>query len=63
MGVNVMAKIQEEVIVITVSRLLKKNETGEIILNEDLLNSIEEVVQELVGTATGDAIVEVTTGN
>ena len=58
-----MAKIHEEVIIITASRLLKGNETAEAILSADLLASIEEVVQELVGTATGDVVVEVSSGN
>ena len=57
-----MAKVHEEVIVITVSRLLKKNEEALPILTGNLIESIEEVVQELVGTATGDVVVEVTTG-
>ena len=47
-----MAKLQEEVIVIKVSKLLKDNETGTVILNADTVASLEAVVQELAGANT-----------
>ena len=47
-----MAKLQEEVIVIKVSKLLKDNETGIEILNADTVASLEAVVQELAGANT-----------
>lgn len=50
-----MAKIQEEIIVIKVSRLLKDTETSEVIMNPDVVASLEAVIQELAG---GNALVE-----
>lgn len=44
-----MAKIQEEVIVITVSRLVKDNETPDALLTEDIALALEQVAQELLG--------------
>jgi hypothetical protein len=45
-----MAKLQEEVLVIKVSKLVKDTEKGgEIILDHDAILSLEAVVQELAG--------------
>lgn len=45
-----MAKLQEEVLVIKVSKLVKDTEkVGEIILDHDAISSLEAVVQELAG--------------
>ncbi len=47
-----MAKLQEEVIVVKVSKLLKDNDNEAVILDADTLTSIEAVVQELAGAGT-----------
>lgn len=50
-----MAKLQEEVIVIKVSRLVKDTETepqNSMLLNNPTLESLEAVVQELAGPNT-----------
>lgn len=48
-----MAKIQEEIIVIKVSRLLRDNEQDAApILSADSVASLEAVIQELSGTNT-----------
>lgn len=47
-----MAKLQEEVIVVKVSKLLKDNDSESVILDADTLTSIEAVVQELAGAGT-----------
>ena len=47
-----MAKLQEEVVVIKVSKLLKDNEAETTILNTDTVTSLEAVVQELAGANT-----------
>jgi hypothetical protein len=45
-----MAKLQEEVLVIKVSKLVKDTEqVWEIILDQDAILSLEAVVQELAG--------------
>lgn len=44
-----MAKLNESVIVIKVSELLKDDQEAANILDTDTINSIEAVVQELVG--------------
>jgi hypothetical protein len=44
-----MAKIQEEVIVITVSRLVKDNETSNVLFTEEIGLALEQVAQELLG--------------
>ena len=44
-----MAKLNESVIVVKVSELLKDNQEAANILDTDTINSIEAVVQELVG--------------
>ena len=46
-----MAKIQQESIVITLSKLVKDSDSdSSTIANEDLLTSLEAVAQELAGT-------------
>ena len=47
-----MAKIQEEIIVIKVSKLLKDNESGQTIMGPDAVASLEAVIQELAGSNT-----------
>lgn len=44
-----MAKLQEQVIVIKLSRLLKDNETETPLLHDPDLQSLEQVIQELAG--------------
>jgi|TARA_B110000503_G_scaffold134014_1_gene212393 hypothetical protein len=44
-----MAKLNESMIVIKVSELLKDDQEAHPILEADTINSIEAVVQELVG--------------
>lgn len=44
-----MAKLNESMIVVKVSELLKDNQDATQILDTDTINSIEQVVQELVG--------------
>jgi hypothetical protein len=45
-----MAKIQTQSIVITLSKLVKDSESSDsIIVNEDLVTSLEAVAQELAG--------------
>lgn len=52
-----MAKIQEEIIVIKVSRLLRDSEQANAqILGADSVASLEAVIQELAGT---NALVEI----
>ena len=53
-----MAKLQEEVLVIKVSRLLKDNEQENVIIDAASLISLEAVVQELAGA---NALVEIAT--
>ena len=47
-----MAKLQEEVLVVKVSKLLKDSETEQAILNAETVTSLEAVVQELAGANT-----------
>ena len=47
-----MAKLQEEVLVIKVSKLLKDSENETEIISNDILRSLEEVVGELAGAGT-----------
>jgi hypothetical protein len=47
-----MAKLQEEVVVIKVSKLLKDTESPSRMLNEEMLASLEAVVHELAGSNT-----------
>lgn len=44
-----MAKLHEETIVITVSKLLKNSETETTILSPETVESLEQVVQQLAG--------------
>ncbi len=56
-----MAKIIEEIVVIKLSKLVKDTDSAHAgCLNDDALRSLEEVVQELVGS---NVIVEVATDN
>ena len=50
-----MAKIQEEVLIIKVSKLLKDGSKDEFVLTPDTVASLEAVVQELAGA---NALVE-----
>ena len=54
-----MAKIQEEIIVVKVSRLLKDAEQGTPIIDADAVASLEAVIQELAGN---NALVELAAG-
>lgn len=47
-----MAKIQEEIIIIKVSKLLKDHEQATPIISSDAEASLEAVIQELAGTNT-----------
>ena len=53
-----MAKLQEEVLVIKVSRMLKDHEQETAIIDEASLASLEAVLQELAGA---QALVEIAT--
>jgi hypothetical protein len=53
-----MAKLQEEVLVIKISRLLKDSEQESVIIDAGSLVSLEAVVQELAGAG---ALVEIQT--
>jgi hypothetical protein len=53
-----MAKLQEEVLVVKISRLLKDNEQESVIIDAASLVSLEAVVQELAGAG---ALVEIQT--
>ena len=46
-----MASMIEEVVVIKVSRLVKDGAVSDTALSKDVLESLEAVVQELVGSA------------
>lgn len=50
-----MAKIQEEIIVVKVSKLLRDNDAADPIMGPDAVASLEAVIQELAG---GNALVE-----
>lgn len=50
-----MAKIQEEIIVVKVSKLLKDADSETAIMSPDAVASLEAVIQELAGT---NALVE-----
>lgn len=47
-----MAKIQEEIIVVKVSKLLKDAEESQPIMGPDAVASLEAVIQELAGSNT-----------
>jgi len=44
-----MAKLNEDMVVIKVSELLKDSDSQRKILDQDIVNTIEAAVQELVG--------------
>ena len=44
-----MAQVYQEVVVIKLSKLIKDNETSPTLATEDLVSSLEQVAQELVG--------------
>jgi hypothetical protein len=44
-----MAKVHEEIVVITVSKLIKNNESGTEIINEDIISALGSVAEELLG--------------
>jgi hypothetical protein len=44
-----MAKIQEEVIVITVSKLVKNDDTATELASDDVLTALSSVAEELLG--------------
>lgn len=51
-----MAKLQEEVLVIKLSKLVKNDSNEKSMITEDIINALEQVSQELVGNSV---IVEV----
>lgn len=44
-----MAKVQEEVVVIRLSKLVKNGEDGNQLANDEVVAALEQVAQELVG--------------
>jgi len=44
-----MAKVHEEVVLITVSKLVKNDETGVEIITDDITNALASVAEELLG--------------
>ena len=52
-----MAKLQEDVLVIKISKLIKDTDSEGTALTEELITSLEAVVQELAGAGT---LVEIT---
>lgn len=53
---SAMARIEETVLVIKLSQLRKDNDNNDVVGYDDLLPTIEEVVQQLVAS---DVVVEV----
>ena len=51
-----MAKLQEEVLVVKVSKLLKDSDSQEELLSEETLQNLEAVLQQLVGSG---ALIEI----
>jgi hypothetical protein len=49
-----MAKIQEEIIIIKVSKLVKDSDAEQPVVGQEIVTGLEAVVQQLV---TGDAVV------
>ncbi len=47
-----MAKLHEEIVVIKVSKLIKDDATAPVLLTNPTIESLEEVVAELVGSNT-----------
>lgn len=56
-----MAKLQSTTLVITVSQLLKDNETTHVILDQNMIEQIEAVVTQLAaeGSAGTPVVVEI----
>lgn len=54
-----MAKISEEKITIRISRIVKDTDKSEVLSSNDIITTIESVVQELAGK---DVVVEVSRG-
>jgi len=52
-----MAKLQEDVLVIKISKLIKDSDEAGTALTADIITSLEAVVQELAGAGT---LVEIT---
>ena len=52
-----MAQLQEDIITIKISKLVKDSDSTGTAVNEDLLSNLEAVVQELAGPNT---LVEIT---
>lgn len=52
-----MAKLQEDVLVIKISKLIRDTDEDGTALSEELISSLEAVVQELAGAG---ALVEIT---
>lgn len=46
-----MAKVYEEVVVITVSKLIKNDESSTEIINEDVIAALGSVAEELLGSS------------
>lgn len=51
-----MAKIHEELVVVKLSKLYKDSNSANDILNEEIVASLEAIVQEVVGN---DVVVEI----
>jgi hypothetical protein len=47
-----MAKLQEDIVTIKLSKLVKDSEEAGTALSEELISSLEAVVQELAGAGT-----------
>lgn len=46
-----MAKIQEEIIVVKISKLIKADSENSSLITEEIISSIEQVAQELLGNS------------
>ena len=44
-----MAKVHEEVVVITVSKLIKNDDSSTEIINDDIITALGSVAEELLG--------------
>ena len=55
-----MAQIQEKQLVVTLSKLTKNGDNKDLEISSEVLESLEAIVQELVGS---DLVVEVTITN
>jgi hypothetical protein len=47
-----MAKINEQTLVITVSQLVRDDESAKVLLSDEVIAQLEAVVSELAGTGT-----------